>query len=102
MAGGRQQTYSAPFDPIGAHTQNSSLSSAVTLTPPSNADALLITVTGQAVRFTLDGTVPTTTKGFRIPTGQGPIIIDRGPNCASIKIIEESASAAIEYQWGRY
>lgn len=99
-----KQTHIAAFSPLSgqSHTQNSSLSSAVTLTKPANADALLISVLTQAVRFTLDGTTPTAAKGFRIPTGQGPMIIDAGSGCTAIKIIEESASAAIEYQWGHF
>jgi len=82
---------------VGAHTTNSSLSSAVTLTKPDTADALLVSVYTQNVRVTLDGTTPTSTTGFQLVANQ-LYQIDVGIN-STVKIIQETASASIQYQW---
>ena len=89
-----------PFEPVGAHTQNSSLSSAVTLTPAAGATALLIQAYTNNVRYTLDGTTPTASKGFLLEAGKN-LVIDVGDDM-TIKIIEETASASVDYQWGMY
>ena len=84
----------------GSHTTNSSLSSAVTLTPPANATALIIqaTVSAKNIRLTLDGTVPTASVGFVLVALDPPvrILVASG---MTIKVIEEGASSAIAYQW---
>lgn len=88
-----------PFTPVGAHTVNSSLSSAVTLTPPAGANALLIQALTQNVRFTLDGTTPTASTGFQIIAGNPAMIIDLSATTV-FKIIQETATATIQYQFG--
>ncbi|RLI51820.1 MAG: hypothetical protein DRP09_18840 [Candidatus Thorarchaeota archaeon] len=91
----------AGFSPLGSHTQNTSLSSVVTLTPPNDAvTKLLIQATGKNVRFTLDGTNPTTSKGFRLTVGDPAllIMIERG---VTVKVIGEHNNAVIDYQWGQ-
>lgn len=87
--------------PVGAHVANGSLSSSVTLTPPATANTLLLQATGQNVRYTLDGTTPTATTGFRLRSDDLPVIIDIGVGM-TVKVIEETATATIQYQWGRF
>lgn len=87
--------------PVGAHVANGSISSSVTLTPPATANVLLIQATGQNVRYTLDGTTPTASTGFVLRQDDQPLFIDVGVGM-SIKVIQESATATIQYQWGRF
>jgi hypothetical protein len=87
--------------PVGAHTTNSSLSSAVTLTQPSGASRILLQAFTQNVRFlfteTTNTTVPTASVGFRLLAGER---IDLSvPTGCLLKVIEETASASIQYQW---
>jgi hypothetical protein len=87
--------------PVGDHVSNGAISSATTLTPPATANALLIQATGQNVRYTLDGTTPTASVGFVLRQDDQPLVIDLGVGM-TVKVIEESATATIEYQWGRF
>ena len=84
------------YAPVGAHTELAA-SSAQTITTPTGARRLLIQALSQNVRFTLDGTVPTATKGFQLKAGDPPVIIPVGPN-VTVKVIQETATAEIEYQ----
>ena len=84
---------------LGSHTQNGTLSSAVTLTPPSGADILQIQPLTQNVRIVFDGSTPDATTGFQLTAGT-IYFIDVGQDY-SIKLIEETASASVEYQWGQ-
>lgn len=86
---------------VGSHTTNSSLSSAVSLTQPANASRILLQAFTQNVRFlfaeTTSTDVPTATKGFRLLAGER---IDLSiPAGTILKVIEETASASIQYQW---
>lgn len=89
------------FIPEGAHLQDTTISSATTLSKPgSGAAKLLLQATDKNVRFTLDGTVPTASKGFVLEADKPPVMIQVGEG-VTVKVIEESATAAVEYQWGR-
>jgi len=87
------------FDPIGNHVGGTSISSATTLTPEDGATKLLIQALDQNVRFTLDGTTPTASMGFQLVAGDPPVMIWAAG--ATVKVIEEAATADIQYQWGR-
>jgi hypothetical protein len=87
--------------PVGAHTTNSSLSSVVTLTQPLGASRILLQAFAQNVRFlfteTTNTTVPTASVGFRLLAGER---IDLSvPTGTLLKVVEETASASIQYQW---
>lgn len=83
--------------PQGTHVQNGSLSAAVTISKPANANGCLISCTGQNVRYTLDGsTVPTATIGFQLVKDQVPLLVEPG---SSIRVIEMAASGALSLQW---
>lgn len=86
------------FNPIGAHTSDTSLGTAKTLTRPTGANVLRIQAFAQPIRYTLDGTTPTASTGFKIAVGE--IVDIETPTSVSIKLIEETASASIQYQWG--
>ena len=87
------------FSPLGAHSSGATISSATTLTPATGATKLLVQALTQNVRFTLDGTEPTASLGFQIMAGDAPFIIPVG-NGTVIKVIEEAATASLQYQWG--
>jgi hypothetical protein len=89
--------------PIGPHTTNSSLAAAVSLTQPLNVTCsrILLQAFTQNVRFlfveTTSTVVPTASVGFRLLAGE---CIDLSVSPGTIlKIIEETASASIQYQW---
>lgn len=81
----------------GAHGVDTTISTATTLTPPSGADALLLQAFTQAVRWTVDGTTPTASTGFQLPAGSS-VLIEVGDG-QTVKVIEETATASIQYQW---
>ena len=82
---------------IGSHSSTLDVSTAKTIIKPAGAAAILVQTITQNVRFTLDGSTPTTTHGFQLATGNIPITIPV-PG-ASIKVIEEAATAVLQYQW---
>ena len=89
------------FTPVGAHSDGPDISAAVPLTPPSSdVSKLLIQALGQNVRYTLDGTVPTPTKGFQLKAGDPPVIIPI-TSATVVKVIEEAATADLQFQWGK-
>lgn len=87
------------FDPIGIHNDGLNIAAAQTLTIPDGATKIMIQTITQNVRFTLDGTTPETAKGFQLKAGDPPIIIPLG-RAATIKIIQEAATADLQYQFG--
>lgn len=95
---GKQLVIDAPFAPVGAHARNATLSAAVTLTAPAGANTLWVTVETQNVRVRFDGTSPTATTGVLWYAGQTYILAVSA--LQAIKVIEEAASAVINYQWG--
>lgn len=88
----------APYLPAGAaHTSNSSLSSAVSITTPMGSEGLLVQALTQNIRFTIDGTTPTSTLGFQLKAGDPPVLIPVAPGTV-LKFIEETATANLQYQ----
>lgn len=90
---------SASFVPVGTHTGNSSLSSAVVLTPPTGAHQLLIQALTQNIRYTLDGTTPAASVGFVLTAGADPVLIVVGDGM-TVTIIQATSGAVAQYQWG--
>lgn len=87
------------FDPVGAHSDGAVISSATTLTVPAGATKIMIQALVQNVRFTLDGTAPEAAKGFQLAAGDPPVVIPMG-NATVLKVIQEAATADLQYQWG--
>lgn len=84
------------FNPIGAHSDGATISSATVLTKPAalatGVAKLLIQALTQNVRYTLDGTTPTASKGFQLKAGDPPVIIPTGTYTV-VTVIEETATA---------
>lgn len=83
---------------VGSHTQPADISSAVEIEVPATAGIWYAQCATQNVRFTLDGTTPTASKGFVIKAGEPPIKVPVEPG-STIKVIEVSATAVLEYQF---
>lgn len=90
-----------PFVPVGAHAVDSTISASTTLTPETGATALLLQALTNNIRYTLDNSTPTASTGFQLEAGK-LILIDVPSSGMTIKVIEETASASIQYQWGAY
>lgn len=88
------------FEPVGSHTSNSSLSGAVTLTVPAGANALRIQALTQNVRIRQDGSAATASVGFRLTAGNDMVTIDGLQPGNTLSVIEETASANLQYQFG--
>ena len=95
------------FEPVGAHTQNATISAATTIDPSGLADsiesvvnAIVLQANGRDIRYTLDGTTPTATVGFLLPAGGSPVLL-HWANGVNIRVIETAATATLVYQWGR-
>lgn len=86
------------IEPVGAHNSGLSIATAQTIARPTGATKLLIQALTQNVRYTLDGTVPTTSVGFQLKAGDPPVIIPLGTRTI-IKVIQEAATAALQYQF---
>lgn len=87
------------FNPVGDHSDGKDISSAETIAVPEGATKLLVQALDKNVRYTLDGTTPTASKGFQLAAGDPPIIIPIG-NDMTIKMIEEASAADLQYQFG--
>lgn len=85
------------YAPVGAHSHGATITVATTLTKPAGASKIIMQALTQNVRFTLDGTTPTAAIGFQLLAGGAPFIIEV-PG-ASLKVIQEAATASLQYQW---
>ena len=85
--------------PDGSHNQDTSIDTATELSKPaSGGNKLLIQATEENVRFTLDGTTPTTSKGFVLEADKPPVLLYTGQG-VTVTVISETAGAAVEYMW---
>lgn len=91
------------YTPVGAHTQATIGSSVTTLSVPRQANAVLVRATGSYdIRFTIDGTTPTTSLGF-VLLNDAPeaLFIPVGRNSQLKFIRDEGSDATLEYQFVR-
>lgn len=86
------------LEPVGAHSSGATISSATTLTAPTGATKILMQALTQNVRFTLDGTAPTASLGFQLKAGDPPLVVPLGVGTV-LKVIQETATASLQYQW---
>jgi hypothetical protein len=89
------------MDLVGSHTQNTTLSSAQTVTVAAVSgavpNAILLSAQAQDICFTLDGTTPTATKGLILKAGAGAVLIPVKEGQV-LKFFEFAASAKLDYQ----
>ena len=89
------------FAPMGDHKTDATISAASPLDPPNYATKVLLQATDQNIRYTLDGSDPVAnTHGFLLLTTEAPTIIEieRG---VIITVIEDTATAILQFQWGK-
>lgn len=88
------------FYPVGAHTELSTAGSVVTLTRPTGADGIIMQNVGSATTlYTLDGSNPTATKGFRLAASSQELRIDLVELSIKVWLV---SGATLQYQWFRY
>jgi len=92
-----EQIRVAPYFPVGAHTANTSLTGVVTVPCPEGATGLLVQAADQNIRFTLDGSGPTSTSGFVLKADDPPVLIPLIPGQA-VLFTQETATAQLQYQ----
>lgn len=93
------------FIPLGtvdttySHQTYALSTSPVTLSIPMQASGILVQALTQNARFTLDGTAPSTSKGYQLKAGDPPLFIgiDKG---MVLKFCAETAGAILEYDYG--
>jgi hypothetical protein len=84
--------------PVGSPAADTSISTASTLTIPSNASGVIIQAFEADVYYTLDGTTATADNGFLLSTSDSPTRIDLYPG-ATISVI--STDGAVRYHFFR-
>lgn len=87
------------FVPVGSHVDGTDISSAVVLTPETGARKVVLQALTKDIRYTLDGTVPSATKGFQLTAGDPAVVLDLTTG-VTITVIEIAATADIQIQWG--
>lgn len=85
---------------VGNHTSNSSISSATVITVPANANGVLLQALTQNVRAKFDGNDPSASDGFQIKADDPASLYPVGEG-KSFKVIQETATANIQYQFVR-
>ncbi len=89
---------SVSLNPIASHSGSVVISSAFTVPIPAGATKVVMQAISQNVRYTLDGTAPTTTLGFQMFASDPPVTIPIGSSTV-LKVIQEAATASLQYQF---
>lgn len=91
-----------PFTPQANETHQSSIMAAgvFELGIPKGAYEVLVQANGDNVRYTLDGTDPSASSGFRLTAGNDPIAIPVIQGRTRIKVVREADGSVLEYQFG--
>ncbi len=72
---------------------------AVAVHIPLHARSILMQALAQNIRYTLDGTNPTTTTGYQLKAGDPPRLVELDGRI-NLKVIREAAGAVLEYEFG--
>jgi len=88
---------SSALVPVGAHASLTDLATAQRLSAPAGAGQVLIQALGVDVRYTIDGSTPTISLGFRLIADADPILLR--VLGAPVQVIEETSGAEVQYQW---
>jgi len=97
-SGYHKMVVDAAFTPVGSHVSQS-MSGVYTPTIPEGANKALVQAFTQNIRYTLDGTTPTSSLGFRLTKDDPPTIVPVAPGGA-LNFIEESSGSTLQLQWG--
>lgn len=87
----------------GYTAQDVTTSAAISPSVPANSTEAIITVTGAAIRYRLDGnvTAPTTTTGLYVPDG-GAFIVVGATNLANLRMVAVTSTARVTAEFRRY
>lgn len=88
------------YVPIGSHESTTIGAAVYTLPITATAAWLIIQTFNQNVRLTLDGSQPTTTKGFQLRAGDPAVRIPIG-TATTIRLREEASGAVVQTQFVR-
>lgn len=86
------------YRPVGAFTQNALLGTAAVVAVPDGANGLLVQCTGQNLRYTIDGTTPTSTNGFILIKDTSPQLLYKSDDDCVFTFIETAATGTLMYQ----
>jgi hypothetical protein len=80
------------FWPLGAPSQQTSANTGdvKTFTAPKGAAAFLISVSGNACRFTVDGSAPSPTVGIAVQTTAQAVVVPVGP-AGDLRVVSAGA-----------
>ena len=87
--------------PIGNGTPNgyqqvTNSGTAGALTVPAGTTSMILAVSVQAIRFTLDGTNPTASSGMPVAVGDAVPIVG---NIRNVRIISQTGTATVDVQY---
>ena len=85
------------YRPVSTHTQVG-CAAATTITIPDGANGMLVQCGTQNVRYTIDGTTPTTTVGFLLNKDTNPVLLYKTDDDCVFTFIETAATAVLIYQ----
>lgn len=105
-SGGFQPVWLAPFEPLVdpstgvpyPHVQYD-CTTPVRINIPLHCNEVLVQASGESLRYTLTGTNPTATSGYRLVNGNDPISIPV-TKTTILTFIEESDGAFLEITYG--
>jgi hypothetical protein len=90
------------FKPVGSHNSGLAIATVQTIAIPDGATQIIMPGLTQNVRFTLDGTAATAALGFQLRVGEPPLLIKVSKTGTTLKVIEELATAVLQYQFGGF
>lgn len=87
-----------PARPVGAHGRDTSIDTATPIPIPDGARYVMLAAYAQNLRYTLDGTTPTTAIGFLVVKDAPPVTIyvETG---VTLQVISATAGAEVQYQF---
>ena len=83
----------------GPHTRTS-VDSVTTVSAPLGANVIIFQAEGGTIRYTLDGSNPSASFGFRLAVADGERRLDL-PAGAVLKFIGEASGFFVNYQWAK-
>lgn len=91
--------YPRPFVPFDVHQSYVMPANSISWPIPRGANEVLLQAITQNIRFTLDGTDPTATRGFQIVAGDPERKISIS-NITKLRLMREANGAVLQIQFG--